>query len=69
MKEKAMLEAFDAFTHRITLRYAEARACLVKGDYVQAQQIMARLSTSHARTSLSLRNVLIKDGLLPEDEK
>ena len=68
-KEKAMLVAFDAFTARIAERYAEARQAMVEGDYVKAQVILARLGMSHAKTSMSLRGVLIREGLLMEDDK
>lgn len=68
-KKVAMLRAYDAFTARITQRYADARACLEADDYVGAQDILASLTTSHARTSLSLRNVLIRDGLMEDDSK
>jgi hypothetical protein len=68
-KKQAMLRGFDAFSARIARRYAEARACLEAEDFVGAQNILAGLTTSHARTSLSLRNVLIRDGLLEDDGK
>jgi hypothetical protein len=61
-----MMEGFDAFVARINLRYAEARACLDRGDYVEAHRILARITQSHAKTSVSLRNVLIKQGKLEE---
>lgn len=62
-----MLKAFDAFAARIAERYAEARVCLERGEYEKAQEILATLATSHARTSMSLRGVLIRDGVLGED--
>lgn len=69
MKQQEMLRDFDAFIESVVKRYAEARECLENGEYRKAQEILARLSTSHARTSLSLRNVLVRDGLLPEEDK
>lgn len=68
-KEKAMLKAFDVFAERIAERYAEVRQALVEGDYVKAQVILAKLGISHARTSMSLRGLLIREGLLTEDDK
>jgi hypothetical protein len=69
-KKNQMLNAFDAFSLRIFERYQEARKALEEDRYVDAQDILARLGRSHATTSLSLRNVLIQDGLLtPEDDK
>lgn len=64
-----MLKAFDAFAERIAGHYAEARRCLDEGKYEEAHAILARLTTSHARTSLSLRNVLVRDGVMKEDDK
>ena len=63
-----MLVAYDAFVARINLRYEEARKCLDDGDYEGAQTILANLALSHAKTSLSLRNVLVKDGKIKEKQ-
>jgi len=68
-KHEKMLVAFDAFSARIMARYAEARQALAEGDYVKAQEILAKLGISHARTSMSLRGVLVREGLLEEDNK
>lgn len=68
-KKKAMLKAFDAFATRIAERYAEARTCLENDEYERAQEILASLTTSHAKTSLSLRGVLIRDGIIGEDDR
>jgi hypothetical protein len=68
-KKAAMLRAFDAFSARIAERYAEARACMEREDYAGAQAILASLTTSHAKTSLSLRGVLIRDGILEDDAR
>lgn len=68
-KKAQLLKAFKAFSKRITDRYADAYKALDEGDYVKAQGILAELALSHAKTSLSLRGVLIRDGLLPEEEK
>lgn len=62
-----MLAAFDSFVARIAARYQEARELMAQGKYAEAHQILATLATSHARTSMSLRNVLVRNGLLPED--
>lgn len=68
-KKAAMLAGFDNFTQRVMDRYAEARAALEQDDYVGAQRILAGLATSHAKTSLSLRNVLIQDGVIGDNVK
>jgi len=68
-KQEAMLKAFDAFAERIAERYAEARQCLADGKYEEAQGILAALTTSHAKTSLSLRGVLVREGVIREDDK
>lgn len=68
-KHRAMMRAFDAFIARIQGQYAEAREKLDEGDYVEAQRILARLAVSHARTSMSLRGLLIRQGLLTEEDK
>lgn len=67
-KHRKMMKAFDEFTARIIGRYAEAREKLEEGDYVEAQHILASLAQSHARTSMSLRGLLIRQGLLEEDK-
>lgn len=67
VKKAAMIKAFDAFSDRIAARYAEARQCLIEGEYEKAQSILASLATSHARTSMSLRGVLVREGLMKED--
>jgi hypothetical protein len=64
-----MLKAFDAFSKRIADAYAEARKCLAEERYEDAQAILAQLTMSHAKTSLSLRGVLIRDGVIKEDDK
>lgn len=61
-----MLAAYDKFVARINQRYAEARKCLEEDRYEDAQTILADLALSHAKTSLSLRNVLVKDGKIKE---
>jgi len=67
MKTKLILAAFDKFKSQIDAAYAQARELLAKEQYVQAQQVLAQIAKSHAKTSLSLRNVLIRDGHLKED--
>lgn len=67
-KKAAMLKAFDAFATRIAARYADAAECLRDGRYEEAQTILAELATSHAKTSLSLRGVLIRDGVIKEEQ-
>jgi hypothetical protein len=66
-KKTAMLAAFDAFSARIAARYNEVRVCLENDQYEEAQAILASLATSHAKTSLSLRGVLIRDGIIKEE--
>jgi hypothetical protein len=64
MNHKAMIAGFDAFSHRMTKRYAEVRDCLAAGRLEEAQTLLASIATSHARTSLSLRNILVQEGKL-----
>lgn len=66
MRQVPMLKGYDRFVARMNEGYAQVRACLEQEDYVGAQRILAQMGISHAKTSLSLRNVLIKDGLLEE---
>lgn len=63
-----MLEAFAKFANRITGEYEKAFAALEREDYVEAQRILSDLALSHARTSLSLRNRLIREGKLQEEK-
>ncbi len=68
MKTEPMLDAFDKFTDRMAQRYAEVRVHLVAGRYDQAYRLLADMATSHAKTSVSLRNVLVRDGKLEEQK-
>lgn len=62
-----MLEAFAKFASRISNQYDNALAALERDDYVEAHRILSALAISHAKTSLSLRNQLVREGLLKED--
>lgn len=64
-----MIRMFRIFTDRIATRYEQVAELLEDGDYVKAQEILANIAISHARTSLSLRNVLVREGLLPSEDK
>lgn len=65
--KRQMLQRYDQFVVRMFQEYSAARAALDEGNYVAAHAILARIGLSHAKTSMSLRNVLVKDGLLKED--
>lgn len=67
-QKRAMLAGFDQFAERMARRYAEVRDCLNAGRYEEAQTLLSDIAVSHARTSLSLRNVLVKNGVM-EDRK
>lgn len=62
-----MLAAFQQFAARISGEYDKALAALEQDDYVEAHRILSELTMSHAKTSLSLRNRLVKDGLMKEN--
>jgi hypothetical protein len=61
-----MIQAFDAFSDRMAQRYDEVRDCLAAERYEEAHILLASIAQSHAKTSLSLRNTLIKDGRLTD---
>lgn len=61
-----MMQGFDKFSARMAKRYGEVRDCLNAGRYEEAQALLAEIAISHAKTSLSLRNVLVKDGLVKD---
>lgn len=63
-KKAQMLAAFSRFAARISGEYDKALDALERDDYVEAHRILSELAQSHAKTSLSLRNQLVKDGLL-----
>lgn len=67
-KKEKMLVAFDAFAARIADKYKEARDALDKEDYIRAEEILNTLTRSHAKTTLSLHKVLIRDGVIKEDD-
>jgi len=62
-----MLKAFREFADRIADRYDEAATCLDQDDYTGAMDILTQLSTSHAKTTLSLRNLLVREGIIGDD--
>ena len=64
-----MMAGFDKFSDRMAKRYGEVRDCLEAGRYEEAQMLLSDIALSHARTSLSLRNVLVKNGVLKETGK
>lgn len=64
----AMLRGFDRFVSGVNAAYAQARAALERDDYIDAQRILAGIAVRHAKASLSLRNVLVKNGKLEEDK-
>ena len=63
-QHRAMLGGFDKFSDRMARRYDEVRDCLNAERYEEAQLLLADIATSHARASMSLRNLLIKQGKL-----
>lgn len=63
-----LVEAFDKFKIQIDDAYTVARAQLMEGDWPGAQRTLATIAQTHARTSLSLRNVLVKRGLIVGEE-
>lgn len=65
-KKAAMLKAFAAFSARINARYEDAAVALRDDDYKAAMAILTELSQSHAKTSLSLRNALVRAGKLED---
>lgn len=65
-KKAKMLASFDAFSARINQAYKDAATALHEDDYVKAHNILSELAISHAKTSLSLRNMLVQEGLLPK---
>jgi len=65
-KKAQMLKAFRAFATRIQTRYEEVEQALAEDRFEEAQRILESLAQSHARTSLSLRNFLVRGGKLEE---
>lgn len=64
MKTDAMLRGFDRFSDRMAQRYAQVRDCLAAGRFEEAHVLLIDIAVSHAKTSMSLRNVLVKQGKL-----
>ena len=64
-----LIEAYDKMTKQVMDAYAAAREALVANDLVTAQSILARIAQSHAKSSVSLRSILIRRGLLQEDKE
>lgn len=63
-----MLEAFDRFREQISDAYRTAQEQLKEGKYNEAHSTLAHIAQVHAKTALSLRNVLIRRGLVEDDE-
>jgi outer membrane protein assembly factor BamD (BamD/ComL family) len=61
-KTEQMMIAYDKFVDQIARLHEQARKHLLNGEYEEAQRILARITTQHARSSLSLRNYLITSG-------
>jgi hypothetical protein len=57
-----MMGGFDKFMARMARRYSEVRDCLEAERYEEAQLLLSDIAMSHARTSLSLRNLLVRQG-------
>jgi hypothetical protein len=68
VKHHKMMDNFDRFTCRMAIRYSHVRDCLNAERYEEAHSLLADIAISHARTSLSLRNVLVRDGKLEESK-
>lgn len=67
-KTEDMLPAFDKFVAKIDESYALVRQLLATGRYNEAYTMLARINGVHARTSVSLRSVCIRRGLMKDDE-
>lgn len=65
-KQRAMLAAFAKFQERMAARYQEVYDALEEERYKDAERLLASITMSHAKTSLSLRGVLIRDGKIKE---
>lgn len=63
-----LIQAFDTFKRVIDAAYAKAREQLADGDWDGTQRTLAAIAQTHARTSVSLRNLLIKRGMLAGEE-
>lgn len=69
LEKDKMLRAFRGFASRISTKYDEAADALERGDYLGAHRILSQLTQSHAKTSLSLRNKLVREGLLRDSPR
>lgn len=64
----AFMEAFDRFKKQIDVAYDRVREHIKTGHYNEAQEELARIAQVHAKTSLSMRNFLIRNNLMPGDD-
>lgn len=62
------LDAYDKFKDQIDAAYNQVRRHLAAGRYKEAQDGLARIAQVHARTSVSMRNYLIKHNLTKGDD-
>lgn len=61
-----MIDGFDKFKASIDRAYDMARLQLESGDLVGCQLTLALIGRQHAKTSVSLRNLCIKRGLMED---
>lgn len=63
-KHLEMVKAFRAFSVRISKEYDRAAKALERGDYEEAHRLLASLAQSHAKTAMSLRGFMIRQGFI-----
>lgn len=63
-----LVEAFDKFKSQIDEWYDVVREHIAAGRYVQANDALAHIAQIHAKTSLSMRNFLVKNNLINGDD-
>jgi hypothetical protein len=67
-EQEKLIQAFDKFRSQIDAAYDQARICLLNGQLTEAQAMLAKIAQVHAKTSLSMRAYLIRNGLLPTED-
>lgn len=65
---EAMVESFHTYRQEVMNTLGSVADQLARGDYVRASQTMNALTRRQAATSLAMRTVLIRNGLMGEHD-
>lgn len=65
---EAMITSFGSFKREMADALSTVEGYLQRGEYVEASQTMNAITKRQAATTLAMRTVLIKNGLMGEND-